>query len=348
MKSTVIDDVRPGANASAQSDFGFGAAPEARTEESLGIRWISARPEYWREASANASLSELVEPPSFLGVLGVAFGIGSMGADWIERLARSDWFAGLEPRAEDLGVARGIPAGCWRVPVGQARTTEAITATVEAFAALADFPMAPLAMIAVPGNADVAEMAVALGLVAGLRQRRDTRGCRPSVVVTVEGGASLLLSGFVRQLLEAGGFVIRSGHDTAGDHLHHFALQAIQPRKGRLVCVDLADYLACWKPGAAADLHVIPFDREAALKALSELSEARRVNINKAQALNLHFHLDSDRGGNLLMQIDQFAEHVRGLVQGSDAGIVFTTAERMDGLTGSVDLLVIHKGYVRI
>ena len=48
-----------------------------------------------------------------LGVAWLLFGAGVGGAGWLARLARSAWFAGLEPQAKDLAIAGGLPSGGW-------------------------------------------------------------------------------------------------------------------------------------------------------------------------------------------------------------------------------------------
>ncbi len=311
------------------------------------IRWIAARSEYWPSADRNPALSGSNNPDPWFGVTCLAFGIGAAGADWITRLGRSEWFAGLEPRMEDLAVAGGVSAGRWTAPVGSAGSKGPITAEVEAFVARARFPNAPLATIAVPQGAGTGDLAVALGLVSALRKRRDARGCRTAVIVTVEAGMSPGCSGFVRELLDRGAFVVQAGLGASGDHLHHFPLRStIVPRRGRLVCVDLADHLTCWRPGSAADLHVIPSGFDDAARVLSLLPVPNDAGVSGIRALNLHLHPDLNARGTLIVEIDRLATHCRELFLGSDGNMVFTTADRMDGVTGSADLLVIHEARV--
>lgn len=308
-----------GLNASACP--GAGVASIAMTGSD--IRWIAARSEYWPLADKNPALSGSNNPDPWFGVTCLAFGIGAAGADWIARLVRSAWFAGLEPRSEDLAVAGGVSAGCWTTPVGSIGSKGPIVAEVEAFVARARFPNASLATIAVPHAA---------------------RRCRTAVIVTVEAGISPDASGFVRGLLDRGAFVVRAGLGASGDHLHHFPLRAtILPRRGRLVCVDLADHLACWRPGSAADLHVIPSGFDDAARVLSRLPVPSDAGVSGARALNLHLHHDRDARRGLLVEIDRLATHCRGLFLAPDGEMVFTTADRMDDVTGSADLLVIHE-----
>ena len=118
------------------------------------------------------------------------------------------------------------------------------------------------------------------------------------------------------------------------------------PRRGRLVCVDLADHLACWRPGSAADLHVIPSGFDDAARVLSRLPVPGDAGVSGTRALNLHLHPDLDARSSLLVEIDRLATHCRELFLGPDGDMVFTTADRMDGVTGSADLLVIHEARV--
>lgn len=327
---------------------GPGTASTATTAPD--IRWIAARSEYWPSADRNPASSGSNESNPWFGVTCLAFGIGAAGADWIARLKRSAWFAGLEPRKEDLAVAGGVSAGRWTAPVGSIGSTGSkgrIAAEVEAFVARARFPNAPIATIAVPQSAELGDLAVTLGLVSALRKRCDTRGCRTAVIVTVEAGRSPGCGGFVRGLLDRGAFVVRAGLGASGDHLHHLPIRAtILPRRDRLVCVDLADHLACWRPGSAADLHVIPSGFADAARVLSRLPVPGDAGVRRVRALNLHLHPDLDARSNLIVEIDRLATQCRELLLGPDGDMVFTTADRLDGVTGSADLLVIHDARV--
>ena len=263
------------------------------------------------------------------GVAGLLFGIGAAGTAWLARLARSGWFAGLEPRADDLAEG-GTSRGGWAVPAGDG------SHAVEALIASAALPRAWYASVAMPLKAGSGELSAALGLVAALRRRRDPLGRRLTVIVTVEatriGGAA-----FVRRLLDRGAFVVRAGLGAAGDHLHHTPLRAqVQPRQGRLICVDFADYLHTWRAGRVADLHVIPVDAAPALRGVP-------VPVSGVRALNLGFHLGSDPRADVLVQMDEFAELCRRRFLGPDGDMVFTNADRLDGEAGPTDLLVIHE-----
>ena len=296
--------------------------------EPLDITWLSSRPEYWPPLGQG-------EPPH--GVACLLFGIGVGGAGWLARLARSGWFAGLEPRAEDL-AASDVPCGSWAVAAGAARNDGRIATEAEAFFASARLPSAWYAAVAVPRGAGPAELSAALGLVSALQTRRDPLGRRVSVVVTSEA-AHVTADAFVRQLLDRGAFVVRAGIGAAGDHLHHFPLRApMIPRRGRLICVDLADYLHTWRPGRIADLHVISSHLDAA-------QALRRVPVSTEgiRALNLGFHLGLGAQGNSLSQIDRLATLYRERFLGPDGDMVFTDTDRLDGRTDSTDLLVVHE-----
>ena len=305
------------------------------------ISWISAWPDYWPLPDGTGAPLSLIVPNPLLGVMCLIFGVGAGGADWIARLARSDWFAGLEPRMEDMLGAGGASTGCWTIPGGSAGRGRETATTAEACFAQAPLPDAPLAMVAVPWGAGTSELAAALGLVDALRERRGARGCRIAVVVTVEAEASLANSAFERELLDQGAFVVRAGRGATGDHFHHFPLRAaVIPRRGRLACADLADYLACWRPGARANLHVIPSSFDEAALALGTLPTGTEGS--NASALNLHLHLDLDAPGNQLAELDRLATCCREFFLGPEDGMVFTTADRLDGVTGLADLLVVH------
>jgi hypothetical protein len=272
------------------------------------------------------------------------FGIGVDGAGWLARLARSDWFAGLEPRAEDLAVAGGVARGGWAS--GGSRDAGHLAAAAEAFFASAPLPSAWYAAVAVPCGIRPAEQLAALALVGALARRRDPLRRRMTVVVTVEAVPGSEQDGaFVRRLLDRGAFVVRGGADLGaigGDHLHHFPLRAIViPRRGRLVCVDFADYLHTWRPGRAADLHVLSSDLDAAEQAMRTMPLPGKDN-EGVRALNLGFHLDPNVSGRSLSEIDRFASRCSQLLLLPDRDAVFTDTDRLDGRTGSVDLLVIH------
>ena len=303
------------------------------TNAASSVTWLSARPEYWPLPPGNGA--------PVWGVACLLFGIGEGGARWLARLARSDWFAGLEPRAEDLAVAGGVARGGW---AGGASGDEGhLAAAAEAFFASAPLPSAWYATVAVPCGAGSAEQSAALGLVVALTRRRDPLGRRITVVVTVEAVPGSARDGaFVRRLLDRGAFVVRGGTDpgaASGDHLHYFPLRAVViPRRDRLVCVDLADYLLTWRAGRVADLHVLSSDLDAAEQALRTLPVPGRRS-DGVRALNLGFQ---PAPGQNLSEIDRFASRCCELLLAPDGDAVFTDTDRLDGRTGSVDLLVVH------
>lgn len=331
---------RPG---SAKLDFhgwAYGNVPETRAAGQPAFSWISARPEYWPSAPGSPRDIPSVPVPC-LGVLSLVFGVGAGGAGWVARLARSGWFAGLEPRTEDLVVAGGISAGCWTAPAGAAEARH-VASQARSFVTQAPFPNAILGIVAIPLDATPGDRAVARGLVAGLRERRDATSCRLAVVATVEA-VTARADAFARELRALGAFVVRAGLGATGDHFHHFPLRAaVLPRQGRLVCVDLADHLACWRPGGAAVLTVIPFRFDDAVAALRRLAVAGSAGNPPARALNLHLHRQPDGSGHLLVALDRLATTCQELLLRPGDDMVFTTADRLDDVTGSADLLVIQ------
>lgn len=337
-------------NEDGSANAGMGTVVGAAAVPS--VSWISVRPEDWSSVARNRALSPLnYENLSFrlmlgeplFGVTCLVFGVGTSGAGWINRLAQSDWFSGLEPREEDLAASGGVAAGRWVMKAGSTGNTSRIDADVSDFVAGAAFPDTPLAAIAVPRDTEQGDLTVVLSLVAALRQRRDATGCRVAVIVTVEAGI-VSACGFIPKLLERGAFVVQAGLGASGDHFHHFPLRvAIMPPRGRLVCVDLADHLACWKSGSTADLHVIASDIDVDAQVLSRLSELY-TGVNRVRALILHAHLDPDAPGNRVAALDHIASQCRNIFLRPDDNVVFTTADRMDGITGSADLLLIHDG----
>ena len=306
------------------------------------ISWISVRSEYWPVVDQ----SEV--PPgwnAFAPVLGVAclvFGVGVSGSEWVARLAHSGWFAGLEPQPEDLTAADGEPAGCWCLPDSYAETGHDVAGAALAFFEHGSIPNVPLATVAIMPDAKQGDHAAALGLVAALRERRCRRGCRTAVVVTVEGNASPALLALVRGLRDLGAFVVRPGMAAGGDHLHHLPLRApMTPRGGRLVCVDLADHLACWPPGGVAALHVISSAYDAAEQVFRQLADAGHPGSHGARAINLHMHLDLNAPGSLLVEIDRLATSCAAFLLAPDGNMVFTNTERLDGTTATTDLLIV-------
>ena len=131
---------------------------------------------------------------------------------------------------------------------------------------------------------------------------------------------------------------MRSGSGPGDDHLHHLPLRsAIYPRQGRLVCVDLADYLACWKPGTSAELHVLSLTPDYGHGAVDLLP--RRDD--RTLALSIDMHWDPAAAGNELLELDRLAAHCRERFLPDDGKFLFTTSDRLHGETGTVDIVVI-------
>lgn len=325
MDITISPEVRDGLGEAAP------CGPAGPSLAGATVSWISARPGYWPDADGQA-------PPLGAGVVCLVFGIGGGCSAWVARLAQSQWFAGLEPRPNDLAAAVGQPAGGWRLPdAGAADQHDAAFA----FFRHGAIPDAPLAMVAITRDAGRGELAAATGLVAALRARRCGRGCRTAVVVTFEGGPAPAALAAVHALRSLGALVIRPGMAMGGDHLHHFPLRAImEPRKGRLICVDLADHFACWPPGGVADLHAIPSACDAAEPVVRGLAE---TGCRRACAITLHMQLDAGvSGGSVLERIDRLATLCQAVLLEPDGPMVFTDIQWLDGATTTADLLIVR------
>lgn len=343
MDITVTVGLEDGFDVAAPGDLACPCSAEAEAATTAAsISWMSARSEYWPDANQSVVLPGWNAFEPVLGVAYLVFGIGVSGSEWVTRLAHSGWFVGLEPRPEDMAAADGEPAGCWCLPDSCAETGYDVAGAALAFFKNVSIPNAPLATVAVMSDARQGDFAAALGLVAALRERRCERGCRTAVVVTFEGNASPALLALVRGLRDLGAFVVRPGMAAEGDHLHHFPLRAAAiPRGGRLVCVDLADHLACWQPGGVADLHVIPSAYDVAEQVFHRLSDARGADGQGARAINLHLHLDWNAPGSPLVEIDRLATSCKAFLLAPDGNIVFTNTERLDGTTATADLLLV-------
>ncbi|MGI4953311.1 MAG: hypothetical protein ACRYGM_16025 [Janthinobacterium lividum] len=301
----------------------------------VSIAWLSTRSEYWPLPPRHR------EP--LLGIAYLQFGVGAGGVEWLARLACSSWFAGLEAQTDDLAVSGGVSEGRWAVPNGSA-DRKASRVTPEAFFMPEALPAAWFAMVAVPCGTGQAGQAAALGLVGALRARRDPGGRALGVVVTVDAVRSAATDAFVGSLLDKGAFVVRpaarTGVGVTSDHLHHLPLRTLtNPRQGQLVGVDFADYRQVWRPGRVADLHVVPFaggDAAAALRGMSLPEEG------SVRALTIGFHLNLNAPDLRLVDVDRFATACRERLLAPDGEVVFTTMDRLDGVTELVDLLVIH------
>ncbi len=334
--------------ASSPGGVAYPASTRAEVSTSVAsISWISARTEYWPVADRPAVPSGWNPPEPLLGVMCLVFGIGVSGSEWVARLAHSKWFVGLETRPEDLTAVDAEATGSWCLPDSYAGSPQGIAGAALAFFERGPIPNAPLATVAVMPDAGPGDFAVALGLVAALRERRCEHGCRTAVVVTVEGDSSPALLVLVRRLRDLGAFVVRAGMAAGGDHLHHFPLRAATiPPRGRLICTDLADHLACWQPGSVADLHVIPSTYDAAEQVFRRLANAGHAEGRGAWAINLHLHLDADAPGSPLAEIDRLATSCQALLLAPDGNMVFTDTERIDDVTSSADLLILWASLV--
>lgn len=94
--------------------------------------------------------------------------------------------------------------------------------------------------------------------------------------------------------------------------------------------MDLADYLLTWRSGRIATLYTLPFDAEPV------------VSSERGCALNILLSPDPDMPAPL-GQIDRYASRCADTLRQPDGDMVVTTADRLDGRTGLVDLLVIRR-----
>lgn len=292
--------------------------------DTVEITWMGARPLDWALRDARWHLP--------FGVTGILFEVGVGRSGWLTRLAGSDWFSGLAPHAEDLAIGEE-PSGRWIMPP---RSGEA---GVASFLASSHAPQAQWwAAVAVTPETGAAHRSAVLGLVRALRQRRSQSGDPLPVVVTMEG-PSLHDEPFVSQLLERGAFVIRAGRGVGGDHLHHFPLRAFAA-DARLVCIDLFDILSLWRPGRTATLHLIPMHPEKAVQAMEDIP----VHPVGAQAVDVRFHFRSDWADVQLEKICGLAERCALRFVRDDGDFIYTNDRRLDGASGSADLLIINQG----
>jgi hypothetical protein len=173
-------------------------------------------------------------------------------------------------------------------------------------------PLAPLITLAIddPASVNVVE---ATSLVR-------TLGRLGRVLVTMPGSDHT--TNLAESIRAMGAFVVRGGPETPLNHLHHFPLRAaIMARHGQLAGVDLADILSACRPGGAATLLTC-----------SGLDEAAAIlSRTPVNALIGHWHVppaDWD-----LYRFDQcFGAEPRPRV--------YTTTDRLDEESGTVDLLV--------
>lgn len=281
------------------------------------VAWRAVRPEAWPPpVPGPVAVGSLALPGPLLGVACLMCAIGPGSATWLRRLDHSDWYATMRPRPADL-AGRDPQSG------------------LSADAAVALFPEAPFATVAVMDGAIVEEVA---GLVHALkREAGETRRLR--VVVTV--GATMA-GDIVPAMQQEDVLTIRGDAGMAPDHLHHFPQRAaFRPATGRLVCVDLADCLLCWMSGRVADLRLIPFNARAAGPDLMRIAHKPRPS-----AAMLIAHFPPAGPDSTLAALDRLAHACRLAAFGvdGDARLIFTTGERPDGMTGTADYLLVHDG----
>ena len=231
---------------------------------------------------------------------------------------------GLAPEPCDLPPSRW-PAGQIDAPLPGALD---LAWMLERSAA---FPDVPLLSVAIMADATEQDFRAAKLLAQALAQRAVGAVPEPRVVVTMHAGLAAASSG-IRLLREAGAFVITAASDVPADHLHHFPARAVTiPAEGQMVGVDLVDHLLCWPAGGEAELRVLPF---------GPFPAADAGPPGGVSAVCLNFHFDPADPALSLQAIDAFATEARGFYGlAEDGPLLFTTRDRVDGVTGSVDVL---------
>ena len=274
--------------------------------------WLSVRPDYgWADAPGDKPIS---------GVASVAFGVGQHGMAWLLDLSRSAWFDGLAPTLQDLAYSGGRASGHLSDPDG--------TAVTDAW------PNAPMASLAVSGQAAGAEHHMALQLVRSLRRRTNRQGTRMTVVATVAHGPASLAA----RLAAYGAFVIEGAPGVPAEHLHHFPLRAaVTPPAGRLICTDLADHLATWQPGTCSRLHLLPVAAGAAARRLQRAMQVSTIKPDN-RLLNLHV-LERGRPACTLTKLDLLLQSTKQFLHHHPLACV-TTTEPVAGIAGWTDLLL--------
>ncbi len=186
---------------------------------------------------------------------------------------------------------------------------------------VAALPVAQVVSIAIDAEMARRHVGSLCGFVSGLRRRHEGAICAPVVMITVMGDVT---DGLTAVLAATGAYVLAGTAGVIADHLHHFPFRAtITPHFGRLICVDLIDHLSAWGPGRVATLRNFP-DVDTAETVLRRADES---------ALMWHWHLrpkDWTRANSL---------RLAAIAQDMAAPGVVTTAERLDGLSGTVDLV---------
>ena len=293
----------------------------------LTVSWLAVRPEPWRDAASDPAISSsglrLVQPAPLLGVMCLMFGVGPGALAWSERLAGSNWYAAMRPRHADLADN------------GQGYGHAVLVADEIA----ARFPEAWLATVALIDGASTADINVVFNLVQALGDQVDEGGRRLRVIVTV-GSVEARRPAVVATLRQLGATVIRGAEGMEPDHLHHFPMRAaLRSPSGRLVCVDLADCLMCWPSGRVGDLHLIPFNAEAAEHVLQGIAVPSRLD-----TVTIIAHFPEEGPDSSLVAMDTLANRCGVFLFGSyeKASMLFTSGDRLDGVTGTADLLLIH------
>ena len=291
----------------------------------LGISWIAARA--FNEA-AWGTLPESWNAPDLSGIGGLLFAVGSEAEAWFGHLVASTWFSSYVPRADDLGPGE-VKGGRLSVPpVGRRGAGSLYLPTA--------LPVAYWAAVALPRDLGPTGRDGALGVVEALRRRRDPGGGALRVVVTLEDGAGD--EAFAARLAKLGAFVVRPGPGVPSSHLHHLPARILLHHR-RFICIDLVDTLLLWQPGREATLHCMPADPSGAARAL----DAIPVPQGGALGIDLQFHHDLDHlPDGVLFNIDQVANDCTERLLRPDGDSLVTTASRLDGRTGTVDLLVIR------
>ncbi len=118
---------------------------------------------------------------------------------------------------------------------------------------------------------------------------------------------------------------------------------AMMPPGGQLVGTDLTDYLECWLPSRVADLHLVPFDAEEASERLRSI-----LQLGRFTGLNPNMHFPEECSNSTLAAMDPLSNLCREALLSTEPGwpMLFTTCDRLDGKTGTADLLLIHDAVV--
>ena len=303
--------------------------------------WLAIRGEHWR-GSVDGTVPGLwrgglahAEPPSLVGVMGLLFAVGDAGARWFRLLKHTLWYPTLAPHPLDLR-AHERSSGCW---TGALEGVFQKGGSVEAFFDTMGLPHGLLATVALMGGASDGDVAATITLVGGLVRRCDALGRTLRVIVTVEGGVADRAE-VGRRLRALGAFVVQMGCVLEASHFHLFPMRAvIVPRGGQIVGVDLADHLAIWRPGGSALLYRVPFEYNAVAAWLEDVATGEPF-----AGVVLNVHVDMNASEWTLESIDGVATLVRDRLLGADTagGMLFTSRERLDGGTGTMDVLLIN------